>query len=346
MSQLFDSLRRDRDGQARLQASRTAHGDAVLATLGYGRRRSWPAIFTAVALVVGILGVLWSGWKFYDRSEPARPLPRTSASPTPRRQPPHPATPAIVPPPPPASSEGPTVTPPSERGGRPFATPVAAAMASRRVPPRLTPPAVTGSLPAIAGSSVGPPADELAAALEFQRTGDFENALQHYAAALRENEANAPAHNNLGLLYQEKRLFAESTRELQRALVIDPRNTAARNNLGVTFLMQAKLAEATAEFRAVLATAPRDVDALVNLGLAQRMAWQFDSAKETLMKALALAPRDAATHYNLGQLYDETHEPARAVEHYRTFLDTAGLKYGPRAAAVRARIAALSRTPE
>jgi tetratricopeptide (TPR) repeat protein len=88
------------------------------------------------------------------------------------------------------------------------------------------------------------------------------------------------------------------------------------------------------------------IAALVNLAIAQRTAGQFDLAEETLLRALALAPRNAAAHYNLGQLYDQTNEPARAVEHYRTFLDTVGAEHASRAAAVRARIAALSRTPE
>jgi hypothetical protein len=45
-------------------------------------------------------------------------------------------------------------------------------------------------------------------------------------------------------------------------------------------------------------------------------------------------------------LYDQTNEPARAVEHYRKFLETAGAEHATRADAVRARIAALSKSPE
>jgi len=91
---------------------------------------------------------------------------------------------------------------------------------------------------------------------------------------------------------------------------------------------------------------PRNVDALVNLAMSLRAAGKFDLAKETLVKAVAIAPGNAAAHYNLGQLYDQTDEPARAVEHYRTFLETAGAEHASRASAVRARIAVLSRTPE
>jgi tetratricopeptide (TPR) repeat protein len=110
--------------------------------------------------------------------------------------------------------------------------------------------------------------------------------------------------------------------------------------------MQEKPDEAAAEFRSALAIDPRSVDAMVNLALAERARNQPDVAKETLLKALTIAPRSAAAHYNLAQLYDQTHEAAAAVEHYRRFLETAGAEHAGRAAAVRARIAELSRTPE
>ena len=51
----------------------------------------------------------------------------------------------------------------------------------------------------------------------------------------------AQAHNNLGLLYQDKNLLDESARELQRALIIEPGYARAHNNFGVTLLRQGKL---------------------------------------------------------------------------------------------------------
>jgi Tfp pilus assembly protein PilF len=204
------------------------------------------------------------------------------------------------------------------------------------------PDAPVGADPSAAAAS----ANDLELALYFHRAGDFENALQHYRVLLQKNELNAQAHNNLGLLYQEKNLLQESARELQRAILIEPRNTGARNNYGVTLLLQGKPDEAAAQFRAVLASEPRNVDALVNMALTQRTTGQLDTAAETLLSALAIAPRSAAAHYNLAQLYDQTNEPARAVQHYRSFLENAGAEHAARAAAVRARIAALSRSPE
>ena len=188
--------------------------------------------------------------------------------------------------------------------------------------------------------------NDLELALYYHRAGDFENALQRYRALLDRNELNAQAHNNLGLLYQEKNLLQESGRELQRAILIEPRNAGAHNNFGVTLLMQGRTDEAIAQFQSALALDPRNLDALINTGLAQRSLGQTDTAKETLLSVLSRAPGNAPAHYNLAQLYDQTNEPSQAIEHYRLFLQYAGAEHGGRAPAVRARIAALSRTPE
>jgi Tfp pilus assembly protein PilF len=144
------------------------------------------------------------------------------------------------------------------------------------------------------------------------------------------------------LLYQQRNLLQESARELQRAVVLEPRNSSTRNNYGVTLLMLGQVDHAAAEFQTALWLEPQNVDALINLSLVQRRAGQLDTAKETLLRVLNVAPRNAPAHYNLAQLYDDTNERARAVEHYRLFLDNAGAEHADRAALVRARIAALN----
>jgi Tfp pilus assembly protein PilF len=194
------------------------------------------------------------------------------------------------------------------------------------------------------GSSLsGSATNDLDLALYYHRAGDFENALQHYRSLLRTNELNAQAHNNLGLLYQERNLLDESARELQRALAIEPGNAGTHNNYGVTLLKQGRVDEALGEFEAALKLAPLNVDAAVNMALAQRDAHQPGLARESLLRALAIDPQNAAAHYNLAQLYDQGNEAAGAVEQYRRFLECAGAEYASRAAAVRARIEVLIR---
>jgi hypothetical protein len=115
---------------------------------------------------------------------------------------------------------------------------------------------------------------------------------------------------------------------------------------GWTLYKRSMPARPASGVRPAATAAPRPPATSIRRQGASPASDQLDVAARTLLKALMTAPRGAAPHYNLGQLYDQTNEPARAIERYRTFLETAGAEHAARAAAVRARIAALSRTPE
>jgi Tfp pilus assembly protein PilF len=359
VSQLFDSLRRGRAPQTRANPARTSHGDAVLATLGYSpvRRSRGSASLLRIAAVLLAIAAIWIGWRVYYPASPpatgqrvrppsivARPNPPATHTGRVNTAPVTQAPPLISPRPSPTVQlpvPAPQPTPLMTNGDRPL----------RPAPrPIAAPPTAAAPIPRHPGPTESTPApptsNDFELALYYHRAGDFENALQHYRALLQKNEMDAQAHNNLGLLYQEKNLLQESARELQRAVLIEPQNASAHNNYGVTLLLQGRPDEAAAEFRLALGINPRSVDAMVNLALAERARNQLDVAKETLLKALTVAPRNAAAHYNLAQLYDQTNEAAPAIEHYRRFLETAGAEHAGRAAAVRARIAELSRTPE
>ena len=188
-----------------------------------------------------------------------------------------------------------------------------------------------------------PQADPLDLALYYHRAGDFESALIQYRTVLQKNELNAQAHNNHGVLYQEKNLLDDSARELQRAVLIAPRNARAHNNYGVTLLRQGNIDAAAAELRTALTIDPGNVDAMINLALVEKAGGQPGLAKESLLRALAVAPRNAAAHYNLAVLFDDAFDTLRAIEHYRAFLDTASAEYAHRAPDVRARLGVLAK---
>lgn len=137
-------------------------------------------------------------------------------------------------------------------------------------------------------------------------------------------------------------MLDDSVREFQRATFINGRYGRAHSNLGVTFMQQGKLDLATAEFELALALDARDSDAMVNLALAQRAGRQQALARTTLLRALTIDPGNAAAHYNLGLFYDESGETARAVEHYRAFLEHAGIEHATLAGDVRSRVGTLS----
>jgi Tfp pilus assembly protein PilF len=209
--------------------------------------------------------------------------------------------------------------------------PITPRAAGERVPPAVTPPAgdaATGD-------------GRLERALRYQQSGDVENAAAEYRAILRANDANAQAHNNLGLLYQGKGLFEDAVREFSRAIAIDPAYDKARNNLGVAFLRVGKLEAAGAEFRRLLADDQKNQEAMVNLALVQRAGGHADEARETLLRAIGINQRNAVAHYNLALLYEEAREITRALDHYDAYLKYADGTDATQTAAVREHCQAL-----
>jgi Tfp pilus assembly protein PilF len=243
----------------------------------------------------------------------------------------------------------PAVEPPAAPSARPTVKAPAASPAPAVEPPatgRSTAgPAFTGAPPlAPAAAVTRKPAaetDHFKLALYYQRVGDFENALIHYRAVLAENELNAEAHNNLGVLYQSKGLLGEAVGEFQRATFIDPRYEKAHNNLGVALLRSGKTDAAATEFRSIIARDSRNVEALTNLSLALKAAGRPEEARETLQHVLTLNGRYAQAHYNLALIYEERGESQRAVEHYEQFLANAGSENASLSVDVRARVQVL-----
>ena len=344
MSQLFDSLRRGRGSSDRSSSTRAAQRDTVLATLGYApeKRRSLRSSgLVALVLLIALAGAAWLGWHNYmgDSAGPAAAL-RAPAPTLPRLNPPqHPVEPPL----PQSAPTGPSSSPTSREEPRRAIS----RRSSPDVPQRSAKTATQPSSAEPAATASGLASNhDLELAIQAHRRGDFDGALQGYRAILHQNDLNAQARNNLGLLYQEKGLLQDSARELQRAVAIDARNPGTHNNYGVTLLLLGRTNEALAEFQSALELEPGNLDARVNLALADRSSGRLEAAKEGLLDVLSRAPANAPAHYNLAQLYEQANEPTRAVEHYRLFLEHAGAEDSGRAAPVRARIAALSKMPE
>jgi tetratricopeptide (TPR) repeat protein len=184
--------------------------------------------------------------------------------------------------------------------------------------------------------------DEFQLALYHQRSGDFEQALMHYRAALQRDEMNVEAHNNLGNLYLGKGLFEEATREFQRVIAIDPKYLNARVNLSAAYTRLGRPDAAAAEARAALQIDGRNPDAMVNLSLAQRDAGLTADAQRSLRLALEIDPRNAAAHYNIARQFEAAGELTAAIAHYNHFIQYASPEQAAFVADVRVRVTALN----
>lgn len=313
MSRIHDALRRGRTSGGETQAIRPGHTDAVLSALGYKSEAAEHSPKPVAAIVAVAALAVVAAWYFWPR-EMARPVmasPGPTVASKPSAPPPvQPATKSVAPPP------AAKVTPEVQQAAAP-------------IKPRPEP------------ATRVPTRDDFHRALYYHRSGDFEQALVHYKAALQRDELNLQAHNNLGYLYLGKGLLDEAAREFQRVIAIEPGYATAHVNLAATLIRLGRFEAAAAEARQALAIDPRSGDAFVNLALAQNASGQGGDAQGNLRRALELDARNPAAHYNLARQYEAAGEAGRALDHYRQFLQYAGPDQEAYAQDVRARVQAL-----
>jgi Tfp pilus assembly protein PilF len=332
---------------------RTAQADAVLAALGYKRDKprvprgmlAIAATLAGVALLAAWVLTPLSGLLATSRIESRDPRigpPRNDPRPSivePRTQA---STPLAVSVPAKTSESNPPVTktpasPPS-RGFR-----LQAEEPGVSVPAKTRESNPPASIVAPAGPKAVPAApDQFQLALYYQRSGDFEQALMHYRAALQRDEMNVEARNNLGNLYLGKGLFEEAAREFQRVIAIDPKYLNAHVNLSAAYTRLGRPDAAAAEARAALQIDGRNADAMVNLSLAQHDAGLVGDAQRSLRRALEIDPHNAAAHYNIARQFEAAGELPSAIAHYTQFLQYATAEQSGFSSDVRARVAALT----
>jgi len=321
VSRIHDALRRGRVSVGAPHAVRAGQSDAVLSALGYRSEVGDSSPRRGVALAVLAVIAAGAAWYFWPRATDrlvAAPRPPIAASKTPSPAPPpqpisKPVTPAAVPAP---------ATTPAVHG----------IQAKTQAPAKIEPPTQKARVPA---------RDDFQLAVYYQRTGDFEQALVHYKAAIQRNELNLQAHNNLGYLYLGKGLLDEAAREFQRVIAIEPGYVTGHVNLSAALFRLGRFDGAAAQARQALALDPRNGDAFVNLALAQNASGQSADAQSSLRRALEFDARNPAAHYNLARQYEAGGEAARALDHYRQFLQYAGPDQEAYAQDVRARVQAL-----
>ncbi|MQA89761.1 MAG: tetratricopeptide repeat protein [Gemmatimonas sp.] len=155
--------------------------------------------------------------------------------------------------------------------------------------------------------------------------------------AQRIDPADSAGHNNLGVLYFNKGMVAESVEAFHRALEIDPAMHVAQRNLEIAYLstgfydeltqnlarrlrvapedFEARwrlaqalrytghLEEAAAELRRLLASTPTSLRLLLELGRVEKEAGRFREALRAYERARRVDPRSAILHLHLGELH-------------------------------------------
>jgi len=143
---------------------------------------------------------------------------------------------------------------------------------------------------------------------EFLDHEEFNKALKEFKSLLRLGESEA-VHSNIGICYYKTGNSEEAKEHYQKALEINSAYHFAWNNLGVIYLEEWKLDEAEYNFSKALEIKP-DFDmaknnlskVFNNKGAIYMKNYQLDKAREFFTKALQLIPDSKTARENLKKM--------------------------------------------
>jgi tetratricopeptide (TPR) repeat protein len=141
------------------------------------------------------------------------------------------------------------------------------------------------------------------------------------------NPADASAHYNLGLIYQQRGQFEEAKERFARAIEIDADETDAHYQLGRIARAQGRLADAITHFEAVVQRVPEHSqnEAWREIGRTYFEAGQLEDARAAFERFIQKRPSDAEGRYRygltlnrLGRSDDAASEMRACIEAVRT----------------------------
>ncbi len=133
--------------------------------------------------------------------------------------------------------------------------------------------------------------------IAFAKLDQIDQAVVHYRAALAINDGHAGAHNNLGLIENDRGHYAEAKRQLRRAIEIDPGFADAHMNLALVCLNSRDFAAAISSAQRGLELQPRLTNCHRIIARALEAQGRFQEASRQLEDALTRFPNDAGLQY-------------------------------------------------
>jgi len=136
----------------------------------------------------------------------------------------------------------------------------------------------------------------------LQLRGLPEEALQHFALAVRIRPEEPVANNALGAALLAAGRVAEAIPRFSAALKVQPDNFDAHYNLANALASQGQFPEAMEHYRAAIRLHPDDANAEANLGATLAEAGNFQESKLHLERALRINPSHELARENLAEV--------------------------------------------
>lgn len=138
--------------------------------------------------------------------------------------------------------------------------------------------------------------------LASQMSGRQADAQEYYSQAVKADPNFSMAHNNLGVIYLEKKDFPNAISHLSLSISSDPNNSFAYVNLGNAYKSVGKIDEAISNWNSAISINPKIPEPYNNLGLISYAQGKFDKALENLKKSIEVDPNYPPPYFHLGVL--------------------------------------------
>jgi protein O-GlcNAc transferase len=149
--------------------------------------------------------------------------------------------------------------------------------------------------------------------------GRGDEAIECWQRALRAAPKHALAHNNLGVMYRLRKEPLKAIEHLRRAILASPRDSMAAANLAHAYLDVGRIGEAEALARRITQRAPKSADGQLMLGFALSQQAEIEGGIAAFLAAHALEPRSPVTLCNalFASLYGDKRDGAALLAFHR-----------------------------
>jgi Tfp pilus assembly protein PilF len=137
----------------------------------------------------------------------------------------------------------------------------------------------------------------------YARNNVWRSEVSLWEDVVEKSHGKARAHNNLGRVYQQRKLAEKAMEHYQTAIRLNPDFYLAYANLGTVYSDKGLTDKAIEQYRMAIRLDPDFALAHYNLGTAYGSQGLTDKAIEHFQSALMLTPDYADAHYNLGLIY-------------------------------------------
>jgi tetratricopeptide (TPR) repeat protein len=153
------------------------------------------------------------------------------------------------------------------------------------------------------------------------KQGKLDEAIEHYAEAIRINPRTVKAHTNMGNALLDLGREDEAIQHLSQAVRLDPDFADAHYNLGNGLARKQKYKEAIEEYRIAVRINPKLAETYNNMGNAFAALGETDEALRCYLKAIQIEPRIVQAYVSLGNIEFDKNSMDEAISWYAKALE-------------------------